>query len=120
MSLRRSSRTARLAHLFGCTAFVGLTCSGVAALAQPTADEGQTTLSEIVVTAQKREQSLQDVPIAITALGAEALQTNRVTNVQDLNNLAPNLTVRTSAGGIGIPSFSMRGITSYGVVPGSE
>jgi iron complex outermembrane receptor protein len=119
MSLAGSSRAARLAHLFGCAAFVGLSCASAAAMAQAAPGEGQ-TLSEIVVTAQKREQSLQDVPIAITALGHEALQTNRVTNVQDLNNLAPNLTVRTSAGGIGIPSFSMRGITSYGVVPGSE
>jgi iron complex outermembrane receptor protein len=104
--------------LLGCVACASALAPGVA-LAAEAPDQGN-TLGEIVVTAQKREQSLQEVPIAITALGQQALQANRVTNVLDLNNLAPNLSVRTSAGGIGIPSFSMRGITSYGVVPGSE
>lgn len=77
-------------------------------------------LEEIVVTAQKREQSLQDVPIAVTALTSEAIETNRVTNVADLSGLAPNLTARPSAGGSNIASFTMRGVTSYGVVPGSD
>lgn len=77
-------------------------------------------LEEIIVTAQKRDESLQDVPIAITALTQEALETNRVANVSDLSGLAPNLAVRPAAGGTQIASFSMRGITSFGVVPGSD
>jgi iron complex outermembrane recepter protein len=77
-------------------------------------------LAEIVVTAQKREQSVQDVPIAVTAITQEALQDNRVENVADLSGLAPNMVVRPAAGGTEIPAFSMRGITSYGVVPGSD
>jgi iron complex outermembrane receptor protein len=117
---RKTTGAARAfrALLLGCAAGSPLLAPGLA-LAQGAPDPSN-TLAEIVVTAQKREQSLQDVPVAVTALGHEALQTNRVTSVLDLNNLAPNLSVRTSAGGIGIPSFSMRGITSYGVVPGSE
>jgi iron complex outermembrane receptor protein len=91
----------------------------LAPAARAATDDGA-TLAEIVVTAQKRAQSLQDVPVAVTALTEQALQTNRVTNVQDLNNLVPNLSVRPTPGGIGIPSFTMRGITSYGVVPGSD
>ena len=85
-----------------------------------TADDRSGGLEEIVVTAQKREQSVQDVPIAVTALAGDALQTNRVTNVTDLSGLAPGFTVRTSAGGSALPSFVMRGAVSYGVVPGSD
>jgi iron complex outermembrane recepter protein len=77
-------------------------------------------LEEIVVTAQKREQSVQDVPIAVTAITQQALEANRVTNVTDLSGLAPNMVVRPAAGGSGIPAFSMRGLVSYGVVPGSD
>jgi len=77
-------------------------------------------LEEVIVTAQKREENVQSVPIAITALTQEALATNRVSNVTDLSGLAPNLTSRPAPGGNAIASFSMRGITSYGIVPGSD
>ena len=77
-------------------------------------------LQDIIVTAQKREQSVQDVPIAVTALSSETLQANRVMNVVDLSGLAPGVTVRPSAGGSSIASFSVRGAVSYGVVPGSD
>ncbi len=77
-------------------------------------------LEEIVVTAQKREQSVQDVPIAVTALSQETLQANRVTNVNDLSGLAPGVTVRPSAGGSSVPTFTIRGAVSFGVVPGSD
>jgi iron complex outermembrane receptor protein len=73
-----------------------------------------------VVTAQKREQSVQDVPIAVTALAGDVLAANRVTDVTDLTSLAPGVTVRTSAGGSQLPSFTIRGAVSYGVVPGSD
>ncbi len=84
------------------------------------AAERATMLEEVVVTAQRRAQDAQDVPIAITALTQEAIETNRVFTVADLNALAPNVGVRAAAGGTNIPSFTIRGITSYGVVPGSD
>ena len=77
-------------------------------------------LEEIIVTAQKREQSLQDVPIAVTAITQEALQANRIYSVTDLSALAPGLTVKPSAAGVQVPTFTMRGQVSYGVVPGSD
>ena len=89
---------------------LGLTASGAANAA----------LEEVIVTAQKRDENIQTVPVAITALTQESLETNRVSNVSDLNGLAPNVAVRPAAGGTSIASFSMRGITSYGVVPGSD
>ena len=88
--------------------------------ATPSARAETSGLQEIVVTAQRREQRLQDVPIAITAVTASTLQANRVTSVNDLSGLAPNVTVRAAGGSTQIPSFTSRGITSYGVVPGSD
>lgn len=92
----------------------------VAAHAQDAPGEDTGGLEEIVVTAQKREQSVQDVPIAVTAISGDALEANRITNVTDLTGLAPGVTIRTSAGGSKLPSFSIRGAVSYGVVPGSD
>ncbi len=78
------------------------------------------TLGEVVVTAQRRQQNLQDVPIAVTALSAQTLVANRVENVADLNAIAPALTVETSAGGSAIPAFGLRGALSFGAIPGSD
>jgi iron complex outermembrane receptor protein len=73
-----------------------------------------------VVTAQKRVQNLQDVPVAVTALTAETLESNRIRNVLDLNALVPNLRAAPSAGGSNLPSFTLRGIQSTGAIPGAE
>lgn len=68
-------------------------------------------LEEIVVTAQRREENLQSVPIAVTALGAEQIEQLRVTNIEDLSSLAPNLTISTQ-GQQTIPTLVIRGVTS--------
>ena len=77
-------------------------------------------LEEIVVTAQKREQRLQDVPVAVTALTSEALTVNRISNVRDLNGLAPGFTVRTLSGGASLPAYSLRGILTAGNQPSTD
>lgn len=97
---------------------VGVTSVAQAQDVVPEEDSGR--VEEIVVTAQKREQSVQDVPIAVTAISEASIEANRITSVQDLSGLAPNVIVRPTAGGSAIPSFSMRGLTSFGVVPGSD
>lgn len=58
-------------------------------------DAGQTSsgLEEIIVTAQKREQNMQDVPVAVTALSGETLTNRGVASVADLPRLAPSLTL---------------------------
>jgi iron complex outermembrane receptor protein len=104
--------------LAGCTALTAASLAAAPALAQDAEDVGG--LQEIIVTAQKREQSLQDVPIAVTALGEDSLKANRIVNVVDLSGLAPGVNVRPSIGGSGIPIFAIRGTLSYGVVPGSD
>ncbi|MCW1428117.1 TonB-dependent receptor [Novosphingobium sp. JCM 18896] len=93
---------------------------GLPMQAMAQSSEGNVGLEEIVVTAQKREQSLQDVPIAVTAVTQENLQANRIFTVNDLSAVAPGVTVKPSAGGISTPSFTIRGQTSFGVVAGSD
>jgi iron complex outermembrane receptor protein len=51
----------------------------------------QAVLEEILVTAQKRSENLQDVPIAVTAFTSETIQTAGIDNVVDVSNLTPSL-----------------------------
>ncbi len=53
----------------------------------------QPVLEEVVVTAQKREERLQDVPVAVTAIGEQQLVNRNIASVTDLSALAPNLQV---------------------------
>jgi iron complex outermembrane receptor protein len=84
----------------------------------PSTDAGQ--LQEIVVTAQKREQKLQSVPISITALNADAIKADRIETVEDLNAVAPNLTVRLGAGGNQSPNYTLRGILGASSAAGQD
>lgn len=64
---------------------------------------------EIVVTAQKRSQGINDVPIAISAVGADQLAASGVTSLDKLSSITPSLTVsETSA--TGVPVYTIRGI----------
>ena len=74
-----------------------------------TADQ-TSRLEEVVVTAQKREQNIQDVPVSISALSADTLAANRIETVNDLSGVTLNLTIRPGAGGGRNPQYSMRGI----------
>jgi len=58
--------------------------------AAPAADEAE-NLEAVVVTARRREESLQDTPVAITALSADELERQQVIGTTDLDKVAPNL-----------------------------
>ena len=53
-------------------------------------DDGM-VLEEIIVTAQRREQSLQEVPVAVTAFTGEALEIANITEAAQYLNLTPNV-----------------------------
>jgi iron complex outermembrane receptor protein len=55
------------------------------------ASAGDTVLGEVVVTARRRAESLQDTPVAVTALSADALDAMQVTGTTDLDKVVPNL-----------------------------
>lgn len=74
------------------------------------AQQRATALEEVVVTAQKREESLHDTPIAITAFSANALKVQRITNVMDLVNKVPSVTMAPWAGSRVAPNLFIRGM----------
>ncbi len=79
----------------------------------------QPTLTEIIVTAQKREQNIQDVPIAVIALSAQQLKDGGVTDIKTLQALTPSLTV-TSTTSENVTTARIRGIGTVGDNPGLE
>jgi outer membrane receptor protein involved in Fe transport len=71
------------------------------------------TLEEVIVTAQKREQKLIDVPVAITALSGTELEQRGLSSVQDISFAVPGLTMRED--GPGSYTIFMRGLSNqYG------
>jgi len=66
-------------------------------------------LDEIVVTSQKREQNIQDVPIAVTAIDNNYIETRQITDIKSLSSLAPNLKVENTPGNSTGAQISIRG-----------
>ena len=99
----------RKSLLLGCAA-LALTSGALSAgsaLAQEAEDPA--AVEEIVVTAQKRSENLQDVPVSVTAINGQALEARGVTNVIGLNNLAPGLRV-SSGDAAANPKIFIRGV----------
>jgi iron complex outermembrane recepter protein len=79
-------------------------------------DNAAFTLEEVIVTAQKREQSLQDVPLSVNAVSGEKMAEAGITNLEGMTGLVPNLTFNQT--GIGT-NVAIRGISS-GINQGFE
>ena len=78
--------------------------------------ERDAVLDEVVVTAQKRPEDVQDIPLSVSAIGAETIKDQNIANLNDAGNLLPNVQIGAS------PSFtfvSIRGLGS-GVNRGFE
>ncbi|OGN51718.1 MAG: TonB-dependent receptor [Caulobacterales bacterium RIFOXYB1_FULL_67_16] len=98
-------------------AVVGAAVFGFAGIAA--AQEAPTTIDDIIVTAQKREQSLQDVPIVVTTLSQEVLDGAGVQDIKDLQILTPGMTV-TSTQSEASTTVRIRGAGTVGDNPGLE
>ncbi len=68
------------------------------------------SFEEIVVTARKREESLQQYAGALTAITSDQLETAEVVNLQDIRDLVPNLFLEEALGGQTTPKIFVRGI----------
>ncbi len=87
--------------------------------APPEKPDETTTLATMTVTAQKREEALQDVPIAVTAVSEQLLQDTGVRDIKDLQVLVPGMTV-TSTQSEAITTARIRGIGTVGDNVGLE
>ena len=93
-----------------------LATSLLAVMSVASAQEAPNQLQEIVVTAQKRTESLQDVPLSIQALGSERLDQLGVQNFASYAQLLPSLSFQNGGqnGGPGFSRAYMRGVASGG------
>jgi len=88
-----------------------------ASSAETANDEAQSGVGDIVVTAQRREQSLQSVPIAVTALGSEALEKSGVSDIGSLGSVSPGLVMTTSRASV---TPFLRGVGTAAGDPGGS
>ena len=113
----------RLTNLLRTTAsaaVVGAVAFGFAGVASAQdAPQERATVDDIIVTAQKREQNLQDVPIVVTSLSQEVLEDAGVRDIKDLQILTPGMTV-TSTASEASTTARIRGVGTVGDNPGLE
>src|SRR3546814_2989258 len=90
-------------------------CASAMAFTMPVkAQESQSEgLAEIIVTAEKREENLQSVPVSVTAMTGEALTANGISNVEDLQFFVPGVSITNDSMAI----INIRGIgtSAFGV-----
>lgn len=72
-------------------------------------DAGPTAIDEVVVTARKREESLQSVPIAVTAYNGQQIARQGVRTLLDLGRTVPSLRTSSQTSGASLVQFSLRG-----------
>ncbi|QJU56576.1 TonB-dependent receptor [Sphingomonas sp. AP4-R1] len=114
-----------------CLALIGMATIGGAAFAQAAPATGEaaepaaapasdaSSAGDIVVTAQKRSQRIQDVPVAVQVLGGEALTSQGVRQFADLTKATPSLLIRPSEQPVN-NSISIRGIGTFAFSPSVE
>ncbi|HMO74617.1 MAG TPA: TonB-dependent receptor [Sphingopyxis sp.] len=93
----------------------------VPAHAQQAADAAEEQASggvqDIIVTATRRAERLQDVPIAVTALSGESLSAQGIDSVQDVQRATPSLNIAPFPGDPGTASVSLRGLVATEALP---
>ena len=96
--------------LFGAVATVA-SVPGIAWAQDTSASEavGGGTTGEIIVTAQRREQTLQKVPVAVSTINAGQIEARRLNNIDQLSGIAPNLVITTGNTSSSSTQISIRG-----------
>ena len=85
------------------------------------ADGGDGALEEVVVTAQFREQNVQDTPLSITAISGDLLESRSQTSIAEVANQAPSVTLKPQGAAFG-PSLgaTIRGVGQFDFNPGAR
>ncbi|GGC16773.1 TonB-dependent receptor [Novosphingobium marinum] len=96
-------------HLIAGLSLVAI-CQAQASAQDTQAEPAQYGVRDIVVTAQKQSENLQDVPISVSAVTGEILQEQQVTNIADLSNTLPNVQINTFSNAPDSAVFTIRGI----------
>ena len=92
-----------------CAYAVALVLSAAASQALAEAADKGDILEEVTITAQKRAENLQEVPLSVTAISTEQLETRGIESVTGLNAIAPNVMFRGNPGNKLISTVGIRG-----------
>jgi iron complex outermembrane receptor protein len=97
-------------RLFSSVSFVALAALAASpALAQEAPQSADDGIGDIVVTAQKRAENIQDVPIAISAVGSQYLESRGIDSIDKLGTIAPNVKIERAPASKTISQISIRG-----------
>lgn len=77
-------------------------------------------LEEVIVTAQKREQGIQEVPVAVTAINAEALQAFDIRDMLDISRTSPSVSFTPQQSKMSNNPLRIRGVGASGTNPAFE
>lgn len=110
---------ARSAPVLQRTSQVTLAADANSAAREADVSQSSPPLEEIVVTAQKRVERLQDVPVSVSVLSASALDANRVTGMEQLQQVSPSISF-TNSGNTRGQGVSVRGIGTLNFSDGVE
>jgi iron complex outermembrane receptor protein len=94
------------------TAAVGALTAAISALYAPAtfaAESSARQLDEVIVSARRREEMAQDVPISMTVMTEEFLKTNNITKVEDLGTKVPSMRITQAGGSLNEPVITLRG-----------
>lgn len=109
--------------IFRSVLLTGIAASGLSiaapAMAQGEAAEAEDS-GEIVVTARRREESLQDVPVAVTAYSGAQLEAAGALDITDISDTTPNVTLENSRGTNSTLTAFIRGVGQQDPVSGFE
>ncbi|GGC06708.1 TonB-dependent receptor [Novosphingobium endophyticum] len=98
--------------LLACTAF-GAFVPGLAAAQQTGADARENVgIGDIVVTARRTQETLQDVPLSVTAFSGDQLEALDINSFADIGKTVPNLDVQRQFGSASAPQFALRGVST--------
>ncbi|MEN3952002.1 TonB-dependent receptor [Iodidimonas sp. SYSU 1G8] len=113
----------RLAFFISASAFA-MAATGAFAQDNPPADSGGQSgslfsqrggIETVISSAQKKEESVQEVPIPVTAFSSDAIERKFAVNLEDLNKLAPSVQLQTVGLFHNASSFTVRGIGTSGI-----
>ena len=113
----RNESTAYRRLLLGATALVAVAALPTVAFAQEAAEDDAEASGEIIVTAQKRAQSLSDVSLSVSAVGADKLATNNTVTIESLQNLVPSISFGND---FNFAKLFIRGIGLSSSLPGVD
>src|ERR1700744_3212325 len=113
--MKKRTGSVLLTGVAAATLSPGLITPAIAA--ETAATDSADELTEIVVTARRTEENLQDVPISITVFNQQQLENRNIVNAGDLAQYVPSLAVNTNYGSDNT-SFAMRGfVQDTGTAP---